>query len=127
MGHPAHIEILARRIGNLDAEIGRIAADVPVVQAARLHAVFVGGFGKPFLDLVQHFGLQGAFAVRPLLQNWRSAVAQREEVVLDSFITGVAPERAEYGLSARWGRTPRRSFRSCRRTGLSRRTWGRCP
>ena len=81
-----HIEILARRIGNLDAEIGRIAADVPVAQAARLHAVFVGGFGKPFLDLVQHFGLQGAFAVRPLLQKLGAArVAQREEVVLRLF------------------------------------------
>ena len=28
-----HIEILARRVGDLDAEVGRVAADVPVAQA----------------------------------------------------------------------------------------------
>jgi hypothetical protein len=50
------VEVLARRVGDLDAEVGRVAADVPVAQAALALVVL----GEPFLDLVEHLGLQAA-------------------------------------------------------------------
>ena len=72
------IEILARCIGNLDAEVGRVAADVPV---AHLGLAVVAG-GDPFGDLVQHLGLHGA-AGGPLLQKLDAArIGQLEEEVL---------------------------------------------
>ena len=58
-----HIEIFVGFVGDLEAEIGRVAADVPVGQ----FAVF-----EPFVHFVQGFGLQmGAavgFAGGPLFQ-----------------------------------------------------------
>ena len=49
-----HIEIFARRIGNLEAEVGRIARDIPVGE-------FVFAFcAQPFLHLVGGLGLQRA-------------------------------------------------------------------
>ncbi len=64
------IEILARRAGNLEAEIGRVAADVPVRQAG----------GEPFLHLVGGLVLQRA-RFRPFAQEGL-AVAELEEMVL---------------------------------------------
>jgi hypothetical protein len=73
------VEVLARRVGDLDAEVGRVAADVPVAQA--VVAIFIGL--EPFTDLVQHFGLQAAGVLRPLRQELHAArVAELEEVVL---------------------------------------------
>ncbi len=64
------IEVLARLVGNLEAEIGRIAGDVPFVQAAV----------EPFGDLVRHRILQGA-AAGPLLEHGLE-LGQLEEEVL---------------------------------------------
>ena len=67
------IEILARLIGNLEAEIRRIARDVPAAQA----------IGKPFLQLVDDFALQAAFALaifQPRLQH-RLEVGELDEEV----------------------------------------------
>ena len=52
------IKILAWCIRDLDAEVGRIARDVPVAQAIAGAAVGVGAHAEPFLDLVGHLGLQ---------------------------------------------------------------------
>ena len=50
------IKVLARGIGDFNAEVGRIATDVPVAQTAQ--ALLVGG--EPLLDLVGHFTLKFA-------------------------------------------------------------------
>ncbi len=72
------VEILARRVGDLDAEIGRVTADVPVGQAA-LPVVLLD---KPFLDLVGHLALQPA-VLRPGFEEFDAArVGQLEEEVL---------------------------------------------
>ncbi len=64
-----HVEVLARRVGNLEAEVGRIAGDVPLGQT-RL---------EPFLQLVGNLALHAA-ALGPLLQEL-GEVRQLEEVV----------------------------------------------
>ena len=78
------IEVLARRIRNLDAKVGRVAADVPVAQVA-----FAGLVGQqPLLDLVVDLALQVRLAawvaaLRPFLQVLGAArIRQFEEVVL---------------------------------------------
>ena len=81
------VEVLARRVRDGDAEVGRIAADVPV--AHRGLAVLVQL--EPFADLVQHLGLQARLAVaivfaRPLVQEIQAAwVGQLEEEMLRAF------------------------------------------
>ncbi|MNQ13942.1 hypothetical protein D3C85_268700 [compost metagenome] len=64
------IEVLARLVGDLEAEVGRIAADVPFLQAGI----------QPFGDLVGHRVLQGA-ATGPAFQHGLE-VRQLEEEVL---------------------------------------------
>ena len=64
------IEILARRIGNLEAEIGRVARDVPVRQAGL----------EPFIELVAHRRLQRA-AIDPVPQHGLE-VSELEKIVL---------------------------------------------
>ena len=72
--HP-HIEELARRIRNRDAEVGRVARDIPVGQ-------FFTGFAQPFADLVDHFRLQAAGRVQPILEEFKAArVRQFEEIL----------------------------------------------
>ncbi len=74
------VEILARRVGDFDAEVGGIAGNVPVAQLGL--AVFAT---QPLARLRQHFGLQmlAAVPVRargPLLQEFNAArVGQLEE------------------------------------------------
>ncbi len=76
------IKVFARCVGNLDAEVGRVAGDVPVAQAFALCAIRVGANAEPLLDLVGHFGLQLA-VLRPLFQKFHTArVGQLEEEVL---------------------------------------------
>ena len=70
------IEIFARRVGNLEAEVGRIAADVPFLQAGI----------QPFRQLVGHLGLQGA-AAGPFAQELLE-LRQAEEIVLRGFFHG---------------------------------------
>ena len=71
------VEVLARRVGNFNAEVGRVAGDVPVGQVAV----------EPFLVLGQNLGLHaglavGALARRPLVQELlRTRVGEAEEVV----------------------------------------------
>ncbi len=70
-----HIEILAGRAGNLEAEVGRIARDIPVRQGGGL------AFGaQPFLHLVGRLRL--GQVGHPLAQEGFAArVGQLEEVV----------------------------------------------
>ena len=56
-----HVEVLARRIRYLDAEVGRVAADIPVSQAR--FAV------QPFARLVCDFRLQACRIQRPFAQE----------------------------------------------------------
>ncbi len=65
------VEVLARGIGNGNAEIGGVARDVPVAQ--RLLALP----GKPFARLVDHLRLQALRGVEPLTQK-RDAARVRE-------------------------------------------------
>ena len=75
------IKILARRIGNFNAEVGRIAADVPVAQATLAVVVL----GEPLANFVGDFALQFA-VLRPGLQVVDTArVGQLEEIVLRAF------------------------------------------
>jgi len=98
------VEILARRIRDLDAEVGRVTADVPVAQAAL--AFFV--FGEPFLDLVQHLGLQAAGGLRPLLQKGDTAwITQLEEVVLRALHDGRGAGQHGEGMDQLGGRVDR--------------------
>ena len=77
-----YIEILAGCVGNFNAEIRGVAADVPIAQTAL--AVFV--FGKPFFDFVQYFGLQSACVVRPFFKKLKaSGIRQFEKVVFGLF------------------------------------------
>ena len=70
-----HIEILARRIRDLDAEIGSVAADVPVAQAFLAF--------QPFVCLVGHFRLQAVGRLRPFAQELDALrVGELEEEVL---------------------------------------------
>ncbi len=64
------IEVLARGIGNLEAEVGRIAGDVPFLQAGV----------QPFGDLVGHRFLQGA-AAGPALEHLGEVGKLEEEVL----------------------------------------------
>ena len=80
-----HVEVFARRVGNLDAEVGRVAADVPVTQAFAGGAVGVGAHGEPLFDLVGHLGLQAA-VLRPAFQKRHAAwVGQLKEQMFGAF------------------------------------------
>src|SRR4029077_2708334 len=57
------VEVLARRVGNRNAEIGRIARDVPVSE--RLVALAA----QPFAGLVGNLGWQASRRSEPLLQE----------------------------------------------------------
>ncbi len=71
-----HIEELARCIGNRDAEVGRVARDIPVGQ-------LFTGLAQPLRHLVDHFRLQAARGVEPFLEEREAArVGQLEEVLL---------------------------------------------
>ena len=84
-GVQPHIKVLARRVGDLDAKVRRVARDVPVTQAFAGRAVRVGAHRKPFFDLVGHFGLQLA-VLGPLAQKVHAAwVRQFEEKVFRGF------------------------------------------
>jgi len=97
-GIQPHIEVLAGRARDLDAEVGRIAADVPVTQAFALGAVGVGAHGEPFLDLVGHLGLQPA-VLGPLFQKGHATrVGELEEEVLRAFQHGFGARQGREGL-----------------------------
>src|SRR5690606_22415290 len=76
------VEVLARRVGDLDAEVGRVARDVPVGEAA-VAAVLA----EPLARLRQDFRLQARLApailpARPFAQErYTSRVRQPEEVM----------------------------------------------
>ena len=78
-----HIKVFARRVGDFDAKVGRIARDVPVVQAGAGAAVGVGAGAKPFFDFGGHFGLHVLAVLRPFGQKFdRARVREFEEKVL---------------------------------------------
>ena len=80
------VEIFAWRVGDLDAEIRCVAADVPVGQAGRFFNIRVLVLLEPFLDLVEHLGLQAARGLRPVFEEGDAArIAQLEEVMLRAF------------------------------------------
>jgi len=70
-----HVEILARRVRDLEAEIGRVARDVPVGELV----VALGA--QPFLHLVGGLGLQRA-AARPFAQELLAAGGGELEEVM---------------------------------------------
>jgi hypothetical protein len=72
------IEVLARRIGDLDAKIRRVAADVPVAQPARA----VVALDEPLANLVRHFALQLAVLGPALEERDAARIGQLEEEVL---------------------------------------------
>ena len=87
------VEVLARGVGNRDAEIGCVARDVPVGKIA------VGA--QPLLILGKHFGLHvgtavGAVLARPLAQKLDGARIGELEEVVRGFLhhRGRARERA---------------------------------
>ena len=70
-----HVKIFTRRIGNLEAEVGRIARDVPIGE-------FVLAFRtQPFLHLVGGLGLQRA-AARPFAQKLLAGVGREFEKIM---------------------------------------------
>src|SRR5471032_2288308 len=72
--HP-NIEKLAWCIRNRDAEVRRIARNIPVSQ-------LFARFTQPFADLVDHFRLQAAWRVQPVFQEFKAArVRQLEEIL----------------------------------------------
>ena len=85
------VVVLARRIGDLEAEIGRVARDVPVGQL-----VLPGG-AQPFLHLVGGFRLQCAALLAGVAaqEGFAARVGELEEVVLGS---------AQLGPGAGYGR-----------------------
>ena len=96
-GVQPHVEVLARRIRDGNAEVGLIARDVPVGQ--RVAGAFaLGGFpigciaAQPFARLVGHLGLQPALR-QPVVQELAAArIGEAEEVVL-----GAADDRRAAG------------------------------
>src|SRR5690606_36700556 len=77
-GIEPHVEELgAAGARNLEAEVGRIARDVPVAEP------LLARLAEPFLQLVARLGLQVLRALRPSAQELLAArVGQTEEVVL---------------------------------------------
>ena len=74
------IEIFAGRVGNRDAEIGRVARNVPVAER------FLGFAFEPLFSLVRDLRLQSAGFVEPLLDEIDALlVGQFEKVVLRRF------------------------------------------
>ena len=71
------VEILARRVGDLEAEIGCVARDVPVGELVFAFRT------KPFLHLVRRFRLQMAGFARPAAQEALARIAgELEEVMI---------------------------------------------
>ena len=85
------VEILAGRVGNRDAEVRRIARDVPVGEA-----LAAGTVAEPLERLVGDFGLQAPGRLRPFLQEFdaRGIRKPEEEMV----------RRLAHGSRARDGR-----------------------
>jgi hypothetical protein len=72
---------LFRDVGDADAEIRRIARDVPVGEGLLL--TFRAGALQPFLGLVDHLGLQPAGGLQPILDEAAALrIGQLEEEVL---------------------------------------------
>ena len=95
-----HVKVFSGRIRYFNAEIGRVAADVPVAQFGL--AVFV--FGKPFARLVGHFGLEAA-VLRPVLQVLHTArVREAEEEMLAAAQFGLCAGERRIGMAQVGGR-----------------------
>jgi hypothetical protein len=72
------VEVLARRIGDFEAEVGRVARNIPVGQL-----VFAGG-AQPFLHLVGGLGLQHAVVATGVAaqEGFAARVGELEEIML---------------------------------------------
>ena len=62
-----HIKIFAGGIGNFDAKVRRVAADVPVAQTLAGAAVGVAAHTKPLFHFIGDFRLQVLAVLRPVL------------------------------------------------------------
>ena len=120
------VEVLARRVGDFDAEIGRVARDVPVAQ---LGFAVIGA--QPFAGLGQHFRLQvpaagGVGARGPLLQEFHTArIGQLEEEMIGGLKHRRGAGQGRIRIDQFGGRIDRAAEpRRNRRTGPWRGTWG---
>ncbi len=116
------VEVLPGRVGDRDAEVGRIARDVPVGERLVAFAL------EPFLRLVRHLRLQPA-VLRPRLEE-RDALRIREleEVVLGRLQHRRCAGERRVGILQVGRRVDARcSSRRRRRTGPSRRRPGTRP
>ena len=96
--------------GNLKAEVGRIAADVPFLQARRR--------STPAACWQRIPGACSISESSHCLSMTSNSGAGGRRSECDSFSTGVAPEMADFGVDqVRRRYRLRRSFHSCRRTG----------
>ena len=76
-----HIEIFARRIRDFDAEVGCVAADVPIAHLG----LAVGAGLDPLADFVEYLGLHRT-ALGPLFQKRQTArIGQLEKEMLRGF------------------------------------------
>ena len=117
------VEILARRVRDRDAEVRRIARDVPVGQPL---AALGRAVAQPLERLVRHFGLQAPRLLRPLLQE-RDArgVGEPEEEVIRRLAHGRRAGNRRVRIPEVGRRVERRRrIRRHRRTGPSRRISG---
>jgi hypothetical protein len=71
------VEVLAGRVGDFEAEVRRVARDVPVGQ------MILALGSQPLLEFVGRFVLQAAFCLRPAAEKGLAArVGEPEEIVL---------------------------------------------
>ena len=92
------IEVLARRVGDLDAEVGRVAADVPVASPpCRLVA-------NHSLTLLATSGCSLPSCVHALRKSTQRGSDSLKKKCSELRSTGVAPVSVEYGLISSVGR-----------------------
>src|SRR5690606_20571495 len=96
------VEVLARMAGDLEAEVGRVAGNVPVAQAA------LGV--DPFTQLGLDAG-DGDFALQPVAQH-RGEVADLEEEMRTRAARGWRRRPPSAVPSVRWANRSRRRTRS---------------
>ena len=112
------VPVVARAIGNLEAEVRGRPRDVPV--AERLAEEMA-------LEVVGDFGLQVLARLRPLVQKAVQLLELDEQVLGRPQLGLRAAERADRVDQVGRACRSRRTCRSCRRTDRATCTWGTSP